>query len=145
MTLHRAAHNVSPCLKPGSRQAAAVARLDISRQALLVALARPASHDAALAPALRLVRRHPAWAMALAALAGGLLVRARVWRWALSPRLLGRWLPVALAALTATPSGGIWTDLLASILGGSRSARGQAEKAPSTAAAAAAGQADASP
>jgi hypothetical protein len=144
MTLPRAVDGVSPSFKSGSRQAAAVARLALSRQALLAAWARPLSSEA-LAPALRLVRRHPAWAMALAALAGGVLVRARAWRWGLSPRLLGRWLPVVLSAVVATPTGGIWADLFASVLRGASPARERSAGPGTAGPSATAGQSEAAP
>jgi hypothetical protein len=98
-----------------TRQASAVLRLVASRARLRGVLAEDAAVGTLGALVLRLVRRHPLGSAALAALLGGLLMRARPWHWALKPELWSALLPALMATLANAPLS-TWSGLLASFL-----------------------------
>jgi hypothetical protein len=98
-----------------SRQQVAVARLELSRARLRLALIDDERTPGRLAHLVSLVQRHPVIAAALAALVGGMLTRMRPWRVVLEPKLWTALLPSLLAVLAGMPTGG-WLDTLAQLL-----------------------------
>jgi hypothetical protein len=98
-----------------TRRAAALARLDQSRQRLQRVLVGDAAMGTSGALLQHIVRRHP-WASALAAASfGALLAQLRPWRWALKPELWSALLPGLLARL-AGAAPGTWSEVLAAFL-----------------------------
>jgi|JI6StandDraft_1071083.scaffolds.fasta_scaffold542853_2 hypothetical protein len=97
------------------RQAAAVARLEVSRQRLQGALHGAGQSSHALAMVGRLVQQHPLAAVALATAAGGLLARLRPWQWFTRTELWAALLPPLAAALASAPLGA-WAVVLEPLL-----------------------------
>ena len=97
------------------RQAAAVARLGVSRLRLQGALLDASQSGSALAVVGRLVQQHPLAAVALATTAGGLLARLRPWQWLLRTELWAALLPPLAAALASAPLG-TWAAVLEPLL-----------------------------
>ena len=98
-----------------NRQQAAVLRLVASRARLRGALTADAEVGTLSTLLIRLVRRFPWGSAAVSMLAGGLLARARPWRWVLKPEVLGALLPTLMSTLASAPLG-TWSGLLSAFL-----------------------------